>query len=287
MEALRRRIRSGTLPVELLKPGGGVVLRAGDRRLTRDELRAQAERVAGGLAALGIKPGERVGLYAASTLDWVIAYLGLQRAGAVLVPMNPDYHSAEAAHIINDSEPALVIADAKRAPVVEQIGNRVIPLEELPEGPPPDMPQLSPESPAAIMYTSGTTGRPKGAVIDHGAFLAQGRGAVEVWRWTARDILVHALPLFHVHGLGMGLHGTLLSGSSATLVPFSPSAVVAELTREDDSRGTMLFGVPSMYQRLCDWLDDHPTDLRHVRVFVSGSDISWRAIAARNALATK
>ena len=184
---------------------------------------------------------------------------------------DPDYHSAEAAHIINDSEPALVIADAKRAPVVEQIGKRVIPLEKLPEGPPPDMPQLSPESPAAIMYTSGTTGRPKGAVIDHGAFLAQGRGAVEVWRWTARDILVHALPLFHVHGLGMGLHGTLLSGSSATLVPFSPSAVVAELTREDDSRGTMLFGVPSMYQRLCDWLDDHPTDLRHVRVFVSGS----------------
>src|SRR5438874_5029706 len=271
MEALRRRLRSGTLPVELLKPGGGVVLRAGDRRLTRDELRAQAERVAGGLAALGIKPGERVGLYAASTLDWVIAYLGLQRAGAVLVPMNPDYHSAEAAHIINDSEPALVIADAQRAPVVAQLGKRVIALEKLPEGPPPDMPKLSPESPAAIMYTSGTTGRPKGAVIDHGGFLAQGRGAVEVWRWTARAILGHALPLFHVHGLGMGLHGTLLSGSSATLVPFSPSAVVAELTREDDARGTMLFGVPSMYQRLCDWLEGHPTDLRHVRVFVSGS----------------
>jgi len=201
----------------------------------------------------------------------VIAYLGLQRAGAVLVPMNPDYHAAEAAHIVNDSAPALVIADGQRAPVVEQIGKRVIPLEKLPEGAPPDMPQLTPESPAAIMYTSGTTGRPKGAVIDHGAFLAQGRGAVEVWRWTAGDILVHALPLFHLHGLGMGLHGTLLSGASATLVPFSPAAVVAELTRDDDARGTMLFGVPAMYQRICDWLEAHPTDLRHVRVFVSGS----------------
>jgi malonyl-CoA/methylmalonyl-CoA synthetase len=271
VEALRRRLRSGTLPSELLKPGRGVVLRAGDRRLTRDELRAQAERVAGGLAAHGVKPGERVGLYAATSLDWVIAYLGLQRAGAVLVPMNPDYHSAEAAHIVNDSEPAVVIADSRRALIVEQIGKRVIPLEKLPEGAPPDMPELTPESPAAIMYTSGTTGRPKGAVIDHGAFLAQGRGAVEVWRWTPRDILVHALPLFHVHGLGMGLHGTLLSGASATLVPFSPAAVVAELTREDDERGTMLFGVPAMYQRICDWLDEHRTDLRHVRVFVSGS----------------
>ncbi|TMD21564.1 MAG: hypothetical protein E6I98_01770 [Chloroflexi bacterium] len=242
VEALRRRLRSGTLPAELLKPGRGVVLRAGDRRLSRDELRER-----------------------------VIAYLGLQRAGAVLVPMNPDYHAAEAAHIVNDSEPVLVIADAQRAPVVEQIGKRVTPLEKLPEGAPPDMPQLTPESPAAIMYTSGTTGRPKGAVIDHGAFLAQGRGAVEVWRWTARDILVHALPLFHLHGLGMGLHGTLLSGASATLVPFSPAAVVAELTRGDDARGTMLFGVPAMYQRICDWLEAHPTDLHHVRVFVSGS----------------
>ncbi|TMG24422.1 MAG: hypothetical protein E6H97_10415 [Chloroflexi bacterium] len=87
VEALRRRLRSGTLPAELLKPGHGVVLRAGDRELTRDELRAQAERVAGGLAAVGVKAGERVGLYAATSLDWVIAYLGLQRAGAVLVPM--------------------------------------------------------------------------------------------------------------------------------------------------------------------------------------------------------
>jgi len=271
LEALRRRLRSGTLPSELLKPGRGVVLRAGDWKLTRDELRAQAERVAGGLSALGVKPGERVGLYAATSLDWVIAYLGLQRAGAVLVPMNPDYHSTEAAHIANDSEPAVVIADARRAPIVEQIGKRVIPLEKLPVGAPPDLPELTSESPAAIMYTSGTTGRPKGAVIDHGAFLAQGRGAVEVWRWTPRDILVHALPLFHLHGLGMGLHGTLLSGASATLVPFSPAAVVAELTREDDARGTMVFGVPAMYQRICDWLDEHPTDLRHVRVFVSGS----------------
>jgi malonyl-CoA/methylmalonyl-CoA synthetase len=271
LDALRRRLRSGTLPEKLLRPGREVVLRSGDRRLTRDQLRAEAEQVAGGLARAGVEAGDRVCLYAANSLEWVIAYLGLQRAGACLVPMNPDYHSAEAEHILNDADPALVIADPPRAIIAASLGRRVVPIEELPRADPPPMPGVTPESPAAILYTSGTTGRPKGAVLDHGGLLAQARGAIEAWRWTSGDVLVHALPLFHLHGLGMGLHCTLLSGGSATLVSFSPPAVVAELTRPGPDRGTMFFGVPSMYQRLCDWLDQNPTDLSHVRLFVSGS----------------
>jgi malonyl-CoA/methylmalonyl-CoA synthetase len=267
IDDVRRRLRAGTLPEELLAPGDGVALRAGERSLTRNELRAEAGRVAGGLRGLGVEPGDRVAIYAASSLDWVLAYTGLLRAGAVLVPMNPEYHSAEAEHIVSDADPRIVIADAKRAPIVKGLGRRVVRMEELPRGDEPPMPALTSESPAAIMYTSGTTGRPKGAVIDHGAFLAQGRGAIEVWRWTSRDVLVHALPLFHLHGLGMGLHGTLLSGGSAVLIPFTPEGVVDQLT----SGGTMFFGVPAMYQRLCAWLEEHPADLSHVRVFVSGS----------------
>ena len=267
IEVLRRRLRSGTLPEALLQPGRDVVLRAGDRSITRDELRERAGEVAGGLHDLGLNPGDRVALYAANSLEWVFAYLGVQRAGGCVVLMNPDYHRAEAEHILHDSEPAFVIADGPRAKIVEEIGPRIVPLETLPLGASPRMPALTPESAAAILYTSGTTGRPKGALLDHGNFLAQGRGAIEVWRWTSRDVLVHALPLFHLHGLGMGLHGTLLSGGSATLLPFTPAGVVAELKRG----GTMFFGVPSMYQRLCDWLDENPTDLSHVRVFVCGS----------------
>ncbi|TMD75690.1 MAG: hypothetical protein E6I82_04640 [Chloroflexi bacterium] len=267
IEVLRRRLRSGTLPEALLQPGRDVVLRAGDRSITRDELRERAGEVAGGLHDLGLNPGDRVALYAANSLEWVFAYLGVQRAGGCVVLMNPDYHRAEAEHILHDSEPAFVIADGPRAKIVEKIGPRIVPLETLPLGASPAMPALTPESAAAILYTSGTTGRPKGALLDHGNFLAQGRGAIEVWRWTSRDVLVHALPLFHLHGLGMGLHGTLLSGGSATLLPFTPAGVVAELKRG----GTMFFGVPSMYQRLCDWLDENPTDLSHVRVFVCGS----------------
>jgi malonyl-CoA/methylmalonyl-CoA synthetase len=271
IEATRRRLRSGILPVELLKGGPDVVLRSGDRHLTRDELRTEAEQVAGGLHELGVKPGDRVGMYSASSLDWVIAYLGAQRSGACVVPMNPDYRSAEVEHIVTNADPLLVITDEERAATVEGLGRRAVNVHKPPHGVPPPMPDLISESPAAILYTSGTTGRPKGAVLDHGGLLAQARGAIEMWRWTSADILVHALPLFHLHGLGMGLHGTLLSGGSATLIHFSPQAVVAELTRRDEMRGTMFFGVPAMYQRLLDWLEEHPTDLTHVRLFVSGS----------------
>lgn len=271
VETVRRKLRDGILPVELLSGGGGVVLRSGETTVTRDELKARAERVAGGLVGLSVGLGDRVGIYAPSSLDWVIAYLGVQRAGAVVVPMNPDYRGAEVEHIVTDAEPSLVITDADHMKVLNRTGVRSIDIHDLPLGGPPPMPELTPESPAAILYTSGTTGRPKGAVLDHGGLLAQARGAIQTWRWTKDDILVHALPLFHLHGLGMGLHGTLLSGGSATLISFSPRGVVDELTRIGSERGTMFFGVPAMYQRLCEWLDEHPADLSGVRLFVSGS----------------
>ena len=260
-------LRAGNLAEELLKPGSGVVLTMGERKITRDELREEAGRIAGGLQTRGVKPEDRVAIYAANSLDWVAGYLGVLRAGACAVMMNPDYHSSEAEHILGDSKPKVVIADAPRAAIAQKLGFEIVPVDYLPRAEVPPMPSLDASSPAAILYTSGTTGRPKGALLDHGNFLAQGRGALEVWRWTSQDTLVHALPLFHLHGLGMGLHGTLLSGSKAVLVSFTPEHVVHELTHG----GTMLFGVPSMYQRLCEWLDANPTDLSHVRVFVCGS----------------
>src|SRR5207237_2828606 len=158
-----KQLRAGNLAEQLLKPGHGVVLRAGGRHLTRNELRDEAGRVAGGLRRLGIKPGERAAIYAANSLDWITGYLGVLRAGACAVMMNPDYHSAEAEHILQDSEPTAVIADADRAAIVAKLGLRVIRLEEVPRAATPPMPDLTPDAPAAILYTSGTTGRPKGA----------------------------------------------------------------------------------------------------------------------------
>jgi len=266
-QALRSALRRGNLPSVLLAEGSTAVLASGKTEITAEQLRDRAEAVAGGLAARAVRAGDRVALFAQNSLEWVYAYLGGLRAGAVMVPFNPAYRTAEAEHIVGDSDPSLVIADAERMPVVAGTGRPLLALEELPTGDPPPFPNLDAASPALIIYTSGTTGRPKGALLDHGNLLAQARGAIEAWRWTAADRLVHALPLFHVHGLAMGLHGTLLTGCSTVLVPFSPEAVVREL----QGGATMFFGVPAMYQRLCDHLEGHPADLSTVRLFVSGS----------------
>ena len=261
IEELRRRLRDGNLPMALLAPSTGSIAGLG-----RTELRERTAAVAGGLARLGVRQGDRVGLFAANSVEWILAYLGGLRLGAVMVPFNPAYRAAEVEHILSDSDPVLVIADVERLPLAEQ-HRPVAPLVDLPLDEPPPMPPLEPGSPALIIYTSGTTGRPKGALLDHGNWLAQARGAIEAWRWTDADRLVHALPLFHVHGLGMGLHGSLLTGCDMTLIAFDPAKVVTELM----AGATMFFGVPAMYQRLCDHLEQSPADLSGVRLFVSGS----------------
>jgi len=261
VEEVRRRLREGNLPEALLGPRSGTVAGLG-----RTALRERSAAVAGGLAKLGVRTGDRVGLCAANSIDWILAYLGGLRLGAVMVPFNPAYRAAEVEHILGDSDPVLVVADLERAPLV---GGKlqVVAIEDLPLDEPPPPPPLDAESPAVIIYTSGTTGRPKGALLDHGNLLAQTRGAIEAWRWTAADRLVHALPLFHVHGLAMGLHGSLITGCEMTLIPFDPAGVVAELA----GGASLFFGVPAMYKRLCDHLERHPADLSRVRLFVSGS----------------
>lgn len=267
-------LRKGNLAETLLTGGPDPALRADGQSLTHDELRYQVERVAGGLAAQGISPGSRISLYAANSLAWILAYLGAQRAGATVNPLNPDYRAAEVEYILTNAQPAMVIVDQDRRDLVETVCRhlpnppRTFDIDDLPQSQTSlPLPPVGPGSPALIIYTSGTTGRPKGAVLDHGNMLAQARGVIEAWRWEPEDRLVLTLPLFHVHGLGIGLHGTLLRGAGATLLPFSPEGVVRELI----SGGTMFFGVPTMYQRLVEYLSEHPADLSHVRLFVSGS----------------
>ena len=283
-EACRRYLRRGMLPEALLQGGGGPALQEDHTVLTHDELRRRAEGVAGGLAALGVHTGSRVCLYAANSLAWVLAYLGAQRLGAVVTPCNPAYLAAELEHILADARPMLVLTDAERLPLVEGLRRRVpgiaqvVLLEALPQGDvAPPLPALGPDSPAVIIYTSGTTGRPKGALLDHGNLLAQARGVIEAWRWEPADRLVLALPLFHVHGLAIGLHGTLVCGAGAVLLRFSPEQVVREL----QAGGTMFFGVPAMYQRLVEHLESQPADLSGVRLFVCGSAPLPPALFAR------
>jgi malonyl-CoA/methylmalonyl-CoA synthetase len=268
-EAASRLMRKGNLRDELLKHGAQPTLRLGEVDLSRDELRARVEAVAGGLSTLGIERGSMVSLYASNSLGWITAYLGAIYLGATVNAINPAYRQEELRHILADASPALVITDEAGQSLVKTVSpsTTAVLLDEIPRGDSPPRPDLHPDDPALLLYTSGTTGKPKGALLDHGNMLAQARGVVEAWRWESGDRLVHALPLFHVHGLGIAFHGALLAGASMTLIPFSPEAVVTELQRD----GTMFFGVPAMYHRLVELLEQQPADLKHVRLFVAGS----------------
>src|SRR5438270_669982 len=291
-EAARRYLRRGSLPEALLRDGGRPALVAGEMALSHIELRRAAGESARRLKEIGVTRETHVALFAENSGAWIVAYLGLQLLGATVVGMNPAFKAAEAEQILGDSEAAVAVVDAGRQSLIDALRPRLKALhqtarvEEIGSVPSPAAsPSPSPlaarspsplvgevrgggsEAPALLLYTSGTTGKPKGALLDHGNLLAQGRGVVEAWRWTAEDRLVLALPLFHVHGLAIALHGSLIAGGCAVLVPFSPENVVRELR----AGGTMFFGVPAMYQRLADFLDRNPADLRHVRLFVAGS----------------
>src|SRR5438093_4612531 len=278
-EAARRYLRRGNLAEALLAGGPGPALLAGELALSHDELRAAASAAAGRLNEIGVTQETHVALFAENSAAWIVSYLGLQLLGATIVGMNPAFKEAEAEQILTDSEAAVVLVDAGRQPLIDKLRPRLKALrrighvEEMGSVPSTRVGEgrgggsLTPEDPALLLYTSGTTGRPKGALLDHGNLLAQGRGVVEAWRWTAEDRLVLALPLFHVHGLAIALHGSLIAGGCAVLVPFSPENVVRELK----AGGTMFFGVPAMYQRLAGYLDRNPADLRDVRLFVAGS----------------
>src|SRR2546429_1348089 len=263
-EAARSSLRRGNLAEALLGGGSGPALLAGELALSHDELRAAAGQAASRLQDAGVTQGTHVAMFAENSGAWIISYLGLQLLGSTVVGMNPAFKAAEAEQILSDSEAAVVLVDAGRQPLIDALRPRLKALhqtarvEEIGSVPSPDASPspsplvarspstlvarspsplvgggqgggaLTPEDPALLLYTSGTTGRPKGALLDHGNLLAQGRGVVEAWRWTAEDRLVLALPLFHVHGLAIALHGSLIAGGCAVLLPVFSEDVVPD-----------------------------------------------------------
>ena len=230
--------------------------------------------VAARFAAVGLRAGDRVLMSADTSVDLVVAHVAALRLGLVVVPVNGAYREREVAHIARDSEPrAAVVDDAARGEWVRAATRDDVvvtsPAVELPDGDPDAIPldASTPGDLALLVYTSGTTGTPKGAMLTHGNVLASSEAVRIAWRWTSADRLVLALPLFHVHGLGVGLHGALLCGGAAVLVPhFSPDAVLDAAAAH---RATMFFGVPTMYARLAD--STRVGELAALRLCVSGS----------------
>ena len=216
--------------------------------VTHGQLGTGARQAAAWLGAR-LGPGERMLLAAGTSLDFVRWYLGALRAGMVVVLANPGYTEAELGHLVADSGARLAVADpgpARRLAGLEVVPAAARPGDDRPR-PPRDLPGL--DDTALLAYTSGTTGRPKGVPLTHRQLAASIQGAMAAWRWTAGDVLIHALPLFHQHGLG-GVHATLIAGSTAHLRSRSdPAGLIATVRAMG---GTVLFGVPASYQALLD-----------------------------------
>ncbi len=237
----------------------------------RGDLEAESARRAGRLAALGLEPGDRVLLSAESSGELVASYLACLRMGLVVMPTNTAYGARELAHVVADARPrAAIVDDPERAALVRELSPSMqilAPTLDAPDGPTPRLDEAERGSPALICYTSGTTGQPKGAVLSHANCLASAEGLRLAWRWTDADRLLLSLPLFHMHGLGVGLHGTLHSGGSAVLYRgFRPDDILNDIAAYQAS---LFFGVPTMYHRLA----SHPNAeaLAGLRLCVSGS----------------
>ena len=241
--------------------------------VTAGDLDRASRQVAGRLAGAGLRPGDRILMSAATSIELVEAHVAALRLGLVVVPANTAYREREIAHVVCDAAPrAAVVDDPDRAGWIRRADPDVLvvgpDVDIAPGGDPsPVLDAVRPEDPAIIGYTSGTTGTPKGAVLSHGNLLASSESVRLAWRWTGDDRLVLALPLFHIHGLGVGLHGTLLAGASAVLLPrFDPDGVLDAVAAHD---ATLFFGVPTMYTRLAE--SPRLDELGRLRLCVSGS----------------
>jgi malonyl-CoA/methylmalonyl-CoA synthetase len=205
---------------------------------------------------LGAEPGDRVLVQAEKSIEGALLYLASLRAGLVYVPLNTAYTAAELGYFIADAEPALIFAPGHRD------------LAELDAAPAHfETVTREPDDLAAILYTSGTTGRSKGAMLSHDNLASNALVLKDYWRWQKGDVLIHALPIYHVHGLFVALHGALLNGSTMLWHKgFDADAVLADM-----ARATILMGVPTFYVRLA----AHPGLTRNavanMRVFISGS----------------
>ncbi|MET7856560.1 acyl-CoA synthetase [Streptomyces sp. NPDC005318] len=245
-------------------------VRFGEHTLTYAQLAAASGALAAQLAGAG-----RVAVWATPTVETVVAVVAALRAGVPAVPLNPRTGNRELAHIVADSTPSAVLAAAGDVlpPELAALDRTDVGTSAAANG--SVLPEPSPESPALIVYTSGTTGPPKGAVLPRRAIAASLDALADAWQWTGDDVLVHALPLFHVHGLILGVLGPLRRGGSVRhLGRFSTEGVARELS----SGSTMLFGVPTMYHRLAETLGTDSPDaadlakaLAGARLLVSGS----------------
>lgn len=251
------------------------------RTLSYGDMLARSAQLAHALLQLGVKPGDRVAVQVEKSPEAVLLYLACLRAGAVFLPLNTAYTLTELGYFFDDAEPRLVVCDPRRAadiePLAQTSGAMSVTLGSNGEGSLIDQASRQsadfhdvargPDDLAAILYTSGTTGRSKGAMLSHENLASNARVLVEHWRFTSKDVLIHALPIFHTHGLFVATNVILMAGAAMLFeTKFDPARIVSLLPR-----ATALMGVPTFYVRLLqqDGLNSQAT--KNIRLFISGS----------------
>jgi malonyl-CoA/methylmalonyl-CoA synthetase len=225
------------------------------------EIDARSNRVANMFRASGLKQGDRVCVYLANRIELIDIYLACIKLGLIFVPINILYREREMSHILSDAEPARFITENDLPALAEESSRQSDALEGL---------ALEGDAPAALVYTSGTTGVSKGAILTHNNFASNAMNLTGCWQITDRDRFLLALPLFHVHALGNGLHCWLVSGCRMRLLErFDYKSAVETFL---DFEPTLFFGVPTMYVRLLETLEEAAREIgKRMRLFVSGS----------------
>jgi malonyl-CoA/methylmalonyl-CoA synthetase len=234
------------------------------------------------LESLGLPPGSRIAVQVEKSVEALMLYLATLRAGFVFLPLNTAYQSAEIEYFVGNAEPAVVVCSSKNFGWVSKIafkaGTRnVFTLDDDRTGSLLDraahcsdrhvVVQRHADDLAAILYTSGTTGRSKGAMLSHGNLLSNALVLKDYWGWRPGDVLIHALPIFHVHGLFVAVHGALLNGSKMIwMARFDPRRVLEKMPQ-----ATVFMGVPTLYVRLLAEAGLNREATRNMRLFVAGS----------------
>ena len=250
---------------------------------TYSDLLNRTARTAAWLVRQGVEPGDRVAVCLPKSVTGLLLHLAACGMGAVSMPLNPSYSSAEIEYLLLDSEARLLVGTdapswdetaAKLSQAVPAAVERIDPgnfAAELPEtGIDIANYRFPADQTALILYTSGTTGRPKGACMSHGSLTANMNMLGQAWGWRDDDILLHVLPLFHVHGLLVALHGALHAGASCIVhSKFDADEALTELRKGEC---TVFMGVPTIYRRLLAATGSQDCDLRHLRLMTSGSD---------------
>jgi malonyl-CoA/methylmalonyl-CoA synthetase len=257
------------------------IVTPGGDQVSYSDLIALSGRLANALVARGVKPSDRVAVQVEKSVPALVLYLATVRAGAVYLPLNTAYTLTELEYFIGDAEPSLIICDPGKQDGVQQlavgVGATVETLDVQGHGSLMDAAADAPDAfatveragddLAAILYTSGTTGRSKGAMLTHDNLVSNALTLKEVWRFTADDVLIHALPIYHTHGLFVASNVTLFSGASMIFLSRFDAGEVLELM----SRATALMGVPTFYVRLLQHSGLGKDATSGMRLFVSGS----------------